>query len=188
MRASEKKLKSLILYILNNYNNSELTITKLQKLLYYCDFDHYHKHSKSISGFTYIKNHFGPTIRDLPKVINDLIEKGFIQIVEGQNYYGAPQKNFALTKKPDGIEEEFSDSERLIIDDVNQAYRGLNPSEISTLSHRDPPYVVANEQGKIDYDNVNYRDDGVDDDQEVDEEAQTYFEEARFDKLLSALQ
>ena len=188
MRANKKKLKSLILYILSNYSNSELTVTKLQKLLYYCDFDYYHKHNKSISGYTYFKNHYGPTVKDLPSIVKDLADEGLIKVLESQNYYGSPQTNFALIKMSEGIEKEFSDSERLVIDEVNQAYRGLSPSEISTLSHRDPPYVVAEEQGAIDYENVNYRDEGAKEDQQLDDEAQTYFEEAEFDKLFSALQ
>ncbi len=188
MRTNKKKLKSLILYILGNYNNSELTITKLQKLLYHCDFGYYHKHNKSISGYTYTKNLYGPTIKDLPNIIKNLVDKGLIQVVEGQNYYGSPQTNFALIKIPGEIEKEFSDPERLVIDEVNQAYRGLSPSEISTLSQRDPPYVVAEEQEKINYDNVNYRDEGIGEEQQIDEGAQTFFEEAEFDKLFSALQ
>ncbi len=187
MRTNEQKLRQLILYILENYNNSNLTVTKLQKILYYCDFNYYHKHGNSISGFTYYKNHFGPTIKALPRIIKALEDEGFIKVVKRQNYYGTSQINFSILKRPENPDQQFNDSEKLVVDEVNRSYVGLSPSEISTLSHTDPPYIIAENQSEIEYDNVSYRDDGAPEENEVNVEAQTYFEEAKFDQLFSNL-
>ena len=184
MSPNEQKLRSLILYIFDNYNNPNLTPTKLQKLLYYCDFDYYQKNNKSITNFSYYKNRYGPTIKELPNVLRALESEGYIKNVKKQNYYGAPQTNFALLKKPEEDKTIFSDSERLTIDRVNTSYVGLSPREISTLSHIDPPYVLAKDQGKIEYDNITYRDDELDE-EGVDTEAQKYFEDAKLDRLFS---
>lgn len=175
-----KKLKELILYIFNNYNNSNLTETKLQKLLYYCDFNYYQKYGQPITGFSYSKNTHGPTIKVLPKILQELEKEGYIKRLKKQNYYGAPQTNFVALKM---IEPSFNDSEKLIIDNVNGSYSGLNSREISTLSHKDPPYIVTEDQKEIDYDSVVYRSYGEVDEKCNDEEAQKYFDKAKLDKL-----
>lgn len=181
MRANERKLKSLILYIIENYNNSKLTETKLQKLLYFCDFNHYAEYGKSITGFTYHKNHFGPTIKSLRSVILELEQEGFLSIIRQTNPYGTPQTNFAITKI---TQSDFEVSEKLVIDKVNSTYGKLTPRDISALSHLDPPYVVAEDQEEIEYDSVIYRNE--ENEETPDEEAQKFFEDSKLTDLLSA--
>jgi uncharacterized phage-associated protein len=182
MNPNEKKLKNIILYILGTYNNSKLTETKLQKLLYFCDFDHFEKYGKSITGYTYYKNHFGPTIKSLPSIMGELEKDGYIAIIRQNNYYGTQQTNFSLMKL---VDTDFDDSEKLIIDRVNNAYASLTSRQISTLSHRDPPYVVAKDRERLDYESVIYRAD-EDEEEDIDEEAQKYFEDIGLDTLLLA--
>ena len=52
-RASKKRLKNLILYILQKYNNNKLTETKLQKLLYFCDFGYYQENEDTAGWKNY---------------------------------------------------------------------------------------------------------------------------------------
>jgi hypothetical protein len=51
--ANDEKLKQMILYFLNKCG--AMTLEKLGHLLYWADFNHYHKYGKSISDATYIK-------------------------------------------------------------------------------------------------------------------------------------
>ena len=158
MRRNKNKLKNLIVYILSEYNNSNLTETKLQKLLYFCDFECYEISGKSITGFKYKKNHYGPTIIDLGDYLKELKEEGYIEIIEGETSYGSPKKTFALKKSIGDFRKVFSDLELKTIDDVNNAYVGLKPTEISKLSHSDFPYLATNDRKYIDYNLVKYRD------------------------------
>lgn len=185
MSPNEKKLKNLILYILNNYNNPDLTITKLQKLLYFCDFDHFQKYSKPITNFTYFKNHYGPTIKTLTEVLLELETDGAIKILRTTNYFGAPQTNFAPLKQLENEDSEFDTSEKLIIDEVNNSYAGLTSREISALSHIDPPYVLAKDQEEIQYDNVLYREEDSEEEETLDPEAQDYFDNTKLDDLFT---
>ena len=52
-RFKPRKMREVILYLLNKCGS--MTKEKLCGLLYFCDFDHYEKHQKSITGATYIK-------------------------------------------------------------------------------------------------------------------------------------
>lgn len=182
MRQDTKKLKDLVVYILDNFNNSNLTETKLQKLLYYCDFDYYQRYYKPITGYTYFKNHYGPTIKNLPTILLELQEEGLIKINTTLNYFGSPQRNFKIVKH---LKTVFSTQEKKAIDIVNSTYIGLTPREMSTLSHSDPPYVIAEDQGKIDYSDVIYRDDlGQADESSIDKEAQEYFQKSKLSSIL----
>ncbi len=159
MRKNPKKLKNLIVYILAHYNNTNLTETKLQKLLYFCDFASYERNKKSITGFKYKKNNFGPTISELRKYLDDLEKEGILEIIEGKNYFGNKKRTFSLkTSDVEKIRKGFSDAEVRVIDEVNNAYTALKPKEISDLSHVDFPYLATEHSKEIEYDLVKYRD------------------------------
>ena len=90
--------------------------------------------------------------------ISRLKEEGYIEIIEGEISYGSPKKTFALKKSIGDFRKVFSDLELKTIDDVNNAYVGLKPTEISKLSHSDFPYLATNDRKYIDYNLVKYRD------------------------------
>ncbi len=162
MRKNENKLKNLIVYILSEYNNSNLTKTKLQKLLYFCDFEYYETEGKSITGFKYRKNHYGPTIAELDEYLKELEKDGYIEIIEGNNFFGSPQTTFGIKKRISDYSKIFSDSELKVINEVNNAYAALKPNEISRLSHGDFPYKATNYLDIIEYSLVRYRNHGED--------------------------
>ncbi|MBU4210479.1 SocA family protein [Patescibacteria group bacterium] len=184
----DSKLGALVLYILRNYNNSKLTETKLQKLLYFCDFGFYSQCEKSITGLKYRKNHFGPTIYGLPSVLKKLKDQNLICILEGKNYYGTSQKTFSISNADISPEEQFSDSELLVINQVNEAYQDLTPREISHISHQDFPYLATPEMGGvIDYGLVQYRESSEEDLDLEDSEAKKFFSSDKFYSLMKKI-
>lgn len=182
MRGNKRKLKNLILLIISEYNNSKLTATKLQKLLYFCDFNAYEESGHSITGFTYKRNNYGPTIMDLNKYLLELQKEGAIKIVEGKNPYGSPQHTFALLNSDTLDKKVFSDFELRIIEQVNNGYQELKPRDISAISHTDFPYVATKHLENIDYDLVRYREY----EEESDDDSNTPdFSDSSFISLLS---
>ena len=157
MRKDKKKLKNLILLILTEYNNSRLTETKLQKLLYFCDFNAYEENEHSITGFTYVRNNYGPTILDLKVYLKELQDDGAIEIVKGRNPFGTPQHNYVVVDSTSLDMSVFSDFEHRVIEQVNNEYQELKPLDISAISHTDFPYVATKHKESIDYDLVKYR-------------------------------
>ena len=185
MKDDAKKLQQLILYILQRYNNEKLTETKLQKLLYYCDFNHFALEKKPITGFIYRKNKFGPTIMELPKILKEMEDKGLIKLLRQTNYYGTYQTRFSIEDSNIVPEESFTESERLIITNVNEAYKQLTPREISRLSHADFPYAATKNIGdKIKYSLVNFREEIGDDTELEDEETTNFFLSTNFSSLM----
>lgn len=189
MSANKNKLKQLVLYIIQTYNNEKLTETKLQKLLYFCDFSHFEKFGSSITGFEYKKNHFGPTIVSLPAILQELETEGIIKKISSSNYYGSRKTNFLVEKIIEkNVEENFTASELLVINEINEAYFKLTPSEISRLSHTDSPYLATKELNQvIEYNYVSYRSDANEEADQADVEAQQFFSSDSFSQTISKL-
>src|SRR5680860_1056365 len=116
-------------------------------------------------------------------------EEGTIRTVPGTNYYGNPQTNFSVTTTSEDLEEEFESEELLTIKEVNEKYKQLAPSQIKQLSHLDFPYLATKKKGDaIDYKLVKYRDDGGDDDEEMDEDTAKLFGSEEFSLLLEKIE
>ena len=189
MRLKKIKLQNLVLYILRKYNNQKLTETKLQKLLYFCDFGYFQENGISITGATYRKNLFGPTIINLPQILAQLKKEGFINILKGSNYFGSPQKTFTLATAKMSPEECFSKSELLTIDRINEAYKELTPTETTKISHADFPYLATKEMGQeIKYKLTNYREEPGENLELEDEEAVRYFTSSPFSDLVKGVE
>lgn len=184
---SKAKLKNLIKFIFQNYNNSNLTETKLQKLLYFCDFGAYQRFNESITNSEYRKNKYGPTLMDLPNILNEMENEGAIKVLKGQNYYGTPQTTFSLLQGDPNLENNFSESELLIIREINEAYRDLTPREISSISHADFPYLATENMGEtIKYEYSWLRDEPIETTEE-DTEAINFFTSNKFSSLMKKL-
>lgn len=185
MRTDRKKLKDLILYILQKYNNYKLTETKLQKLLYFCDSGYFQERGKSITNFQYRKNLFGPTIMDLSQILEELKENGLINILKGSNYFGSPQRTFSIATAKISPEKSFSQSELLMIDRINEAYKELTPTELSKISHADFPYLATEKMGEIiQYELTNYREEPGENLELEDEDSVRYFTSPSFSSLM----
>lgn len=186
-KLDKAKLQNLILYILQRYNNQHLTETKLQKLLYFCDFAHFEENGESITGFDYIKNNFGPTIVDLPKILKEMEKRGMIKVISGKNYYGFPKKNFSMLASDINPEKNFSKEELYTINEVNEAYEKLTPSEISRLSHTDMPFLATEDFGQIKYKAVAYREGPDEKVSFPDTDAKVFFGSQKFRNLIQQL-
>ena len=73
---TEEKLQQVILYFLEHINNVHLGRTKLMKLLYFVDFDHYEAHGVPVTGATYRKLPHGPYPDKVEKLIQMMEKRG----------------------------------------------------------------------------------------------------------------
>ena len=151
------RLEELILYILANYNNRQLTETKLHKLLYYCDFNHYEKTRKAITEGTYMNNNFGPTLRELGIILNGMESKGMIKKIQEKNIFGSPQTRYSIIS--DELVFDFNAETMEIIKQVNEDFRNLKPIQISAMSHFDSPFLLSESGQDLKYEDVLHRDD-----------------------------
>ncbi|GAB4294200.1 MAG: hypothetical protein Kow0090_08800 [Myxococcota bacterium] len=150
------KFKEVLLYILNKAGaRPNVGETVIYKLLYFIDFDFYEKYEEQLMGALYIKNHHGPTPVEFKAIVKRMEEEGELERVKSK-YYEYEQTKYLPRKSPDlsllsGLEIKH-------IDETLDRLAHLNASELSDLSHKDVPWMIAENGTPISYESVFYRD------------------------------
>jgi len=150
-----QKFKEVLIYILNNVGaKPNIGETVIYKLLYFLDFDYYEKYEEQLIGATYMKNQYGPTPLEFPKIVEQMIGKRELIEVKDK-YFGYPQRKYLPLRPPDtGI---LNGNEIEVIDKVLARLSDMNAREISDYSHNDVPWLTTEEGQIIGYEAVFYR-------------------------------
>ncbi len=151
------KFRQILLYILKKVGGKpNVGMTVLYKMLYFIDFDYYEKYENQLMGLVYLKNHHGPTPLLFENIIDDMLEKGEVEIVKSK-FYQYPQTKYLVNPEVepnlsilDGQEQEHIDSELQRLSD-------LTASQLTDLSHKDVPWISAENGKPLDYESVFYR-------------------------------
>lgn len=150
-----QKFKEVLLYVLSKVgawpNVGEVV---LYKLLYFIDFNYYEKYEEQLIGATYIKNKYGPTPVEFKQIVHDMIANEELDSVNTK-YFTYMQKKYLPIRDPHM--EVLNARELQMIDEVLELYGRKSATELSTLSHRDVPWVTAEDGKPIDYEAVFYR-------------------------------
>jgi transcriptional regulator with XRE-family HTH domain len=150
-----KKFKEVFLYVLNRIGaKPNVGEGVLCKLMYFIDFDFYERYERQLMGAVYIKNHYGPTPAGFPEILEDMEKKGEINHIVNQ-HYRYQQKKYLPLRKPDL--SLITAEEKTHIDWVLARLSDKNAKEMEEYSHRDVPWISAEEQSAIDYETVFYR-------------------------------
>lgn len=150
-----KKFKEVFLYVLGQVGaKPNVGEGVLCKLMYFIDFDFYEKYEKQLMGAVYIKNHHGPTPVGFPKILSEMKKKGEISAVVNQRYR-YQQKKYLPLREPDL--SIITAEEKKHIDWVLARLSNKNAVEMEEYSHRDVPWISAEDQSVIDYETVFYR-------------------------------
>jgi len=157
-QTSPEKLREVLLYVLEKVGaKPNVGETVLYKLLYFIDFDYYEKTGHSITGLTYVRNHFGPTPAvQFREVVEGLKRDEELEIVETE-YYKNTQKKYLPLKSVKL--ERLSASELQHINETLARLSDKTATELSDLSHLDTPWRVAKQGEKIKYRFVFYHSD-----------------------------
>jgi len=152
------KLENVLLYILSTIGSRpNVGETVLYKLLYFIDFDYYEKNGRSITGLSYVKNHYGPTpAQEFARVVERMKEAEELEVVETP-YFSHLQKKYLPTKCADL--EGLSADEIKHIDAELDRLADKSAAELSELSHKDMPWIAAKPGKRIDYQLAWYRTD-----------------------------
>lgn len=126
-----EKVENIISYIASKVKN--LTITSLNKYLWYIDMLSFNKRSVAITGLTYQNQKFGPTIvykkYDELSLLDDKYQREDIETENGNTTKIISNENFNLDK--------INDSEKEIIDTIIKLLKNKNVTDISEMSHRE---------------------------------------------------
>jgi len=159
-QTNPEKLREVLLYVLEKVGaKPNVGETVLYKLLYFIDFDYYEKYGKSITGLTYIRNHFGPTpTKSFVSVIDGMQKKGELDIVETP-YFSHKQRKYLPT-----VSSELHSLSANELDHINDELIRLadkSASELTELSHKDTPWLASKDKEVIDYQLAMYRTDAT---------------------------
>lgn len=152
-----KKFKQVLMYILTKVGGKpNIGQTVLYKLLYFIDFDYYEKFEEQLIGARYMKNTHGPTPVAFAKIISELKEKGKIEAIQSKFYKYDQTKYLVNPNEPVDL-SELSGQEIAHIDWELNRLSDFTAKQISDLSHKDTPWLVAKEKEIMDYEYVFYR-------------------------------
>lgn len=156
-QANPEKLREVLSYVLEKVGaKPNVGETVLYKLLYFIDFDYYEKTGHSITGLTYVRNHFGPTpqLKTFQETVNGMEANEEIEIVETA-YFNNTQKKYLPTKKISM--QNLSADEVQHIDKTLSRLGDKTARELTDLSHYDTPWIVAKQGKALAYRDVFYR-------------------------------
>lgn len=140
-----EKVEDIISYIASKVKN--LTITSLNKYLWYIDMLSFNKRAVAITGLTYQNQKFGPTIvykkYDELSLLDDKYQREDIETENGNTTKIISNDNFNLDK--------ISSSEKEIIDTIIKLLKNKNVTDISEMSHKEDGWKKTKRLEKISF-------------------------------------
>ena len=128
-----EKFRELMLYVAEKLlDDPAFGATKLNKILFFADFRAYGEFGKPITGASYQRLDRGPAPVQLLPIQSELVEEGAAVLVE-REYFNYPQKRLFPRRAPNL--SCFSAAEIALVDEIIEALRHHNATEVSFLSH-----------------------------------------------------
>lgn len=158
---NSEKLREVLLYVLEKVGaKPNVGETVLYKLLYFIDFDYYEKYGQSITGLTYVRNHYGPTpvLQTFSSIVDSMKLANELEVIETP-YFSHKQKKYLPTVKPSL--EKLNAKELDHINDELTRLADKSATELSELSHKDTPWLASKDKEVIDYQLAMYRTDAT---------------------------
>lgn len=151
------KFRQILLHILKKVGGKpNVGMTVLYKLLYFIDFDYYEKYEDQLMGLVYLKNHHGPTPLLFENLIGDMVKKGDVEIVKSK-FYQYPQTKYLVNPEIEPNLSILNGQEQKHIDWELERFSDLTANQLTNLSHKDVPWVTAENGKPLDYESVFYR-------------------------------
>lgn len=143
-----EKFKNMILYLVKRLGG--VLKTKLNKLLWYCDFLLFKETSVSITGSQYIRLPYGQVPDNYERIIGtmqpELLDKNEIEFDTEKGIVG---EQFTALIEPD--ESIFSEKEIQVMDFVADTFRNDTSTSIMEKSHREAAYKKCKDGDIISY-------------------------------------
>ena len=149
LTSSLAKMQELILYIASRYaGDSRFGVTRLNKVLFWADFEHFRRTGRAITGGNYIKLDNGPVLEQFDGIVDGLRARGALRVDELSSGPFTLKQPVAL--RPPSP-ELFTPEELRLIDEIIDANRGKTATDVSDLSHEFVGWQVARRGEAIPY-------------------------------------
>lgn len=138
----EEKFVELLVHAVNELSASEKGMaTKLNKILYFCDFAHVRRTGDPITGFDYQKLPQGPAPRAMMPIRDRLVAEGTLAVRTTTDAFGYNHHVFSSPREADL--SVFSDAERQTIEEVISEIMHMSARQVSDLSHEDAGWQLV---------------------------------------------
>ena len=139
-RYDAKRQEETILFFGQQINNTYLGRTKLNKLLYYTDYEWIRNKGASITGETYVAMQFGPVPKHIKETLMRL-EKAQAIRVEKAKIGNYDRDRYIVLREPDL--SIFTSEEVVHIHGVARRFEFWTAKQMSDLTHEDYPWQSA---------------------------------------------
>ncbi len=130
---TDQKMKELILYLASrSEQDPRFSSTKLNKLLFYCDFAAYRQLGRSITGHRYRKLQYGPAPKTVLPILQQMQADHDCAEVE-REHFGLKQKRVVPLRPADV--SVFAPQELSLADRMIRDLWESTASQVSDLSH-----------------------------------------------------
>jgi hypothetical protein len=132
-QADDRKMKELILYLAaKSEGDPRFSSTKLNKLLFYCDFTAYRELGRSITGHSYQKLQFGPAPKAVLPILSQMQRDGDCDEVR-KDYFGREQRRVKELQLADQILQELWESSASEVSDHSHGFIGWQAAEYNEV-------------------------------------------------------
>jgi hypothetical protein len=146
---NQEKFGELVLYIAQeSADDPYFGATKLDKILYYSDFNAYRRLGHAITGADYYRHGECPIPTIFPVIRDALVENGDVTIEE-RPYFNGTQKRVVPLRGPNL--SSFSSDEISIVDEVIEELWTKNARDVSDLSHLEFGWLTTLDRELIPY-------------------------------------
>ena len=146
---NEQKFRELILYIaLRSDDDQRFGAVKLNKLLFYADFNVYRELGRPITGAAYQHLAEGPAPRELLSCRKKMMDDKELTF-QPRPYFGKIQKRVAPLRPPNL--SIFTTDEIRIVDEVINTFWELRGAQLSQRSHQEFGWRLTDENETIPY-------------------------------------
>ena len=144
-----EKLENMILYLVKRLDG--VLKTKLNKLLWYCDFLNFKETSLSISGSQYLRLQYGPVPNNYDFITDMMRDEGLLDKMEVifNARAGVVGEEFTALAEPQ--EDMFSEKELQVMNFVADTFRNYTSKRIMDKSHQETAYTKCEDGDIISY-------------------------------------
>lgn len=138
------KLKELIIYIASKCSeDGNLTKTKLNKILYYCDFLYYKARQKSITDHDYVKLQYGPVPDGFQVILAEMMSNNEIATAISNSGLYSKEKIVALREaKLDLFDADMISHVDAVINTVCKE-KSYTATQLSDLTHKKMGWITV---------------------------------------------
>ena len=148
---NSEKFRDLMLYISDQSRDDPwFGAVKLNKILYYCDFQAFARFQRPITGASYVKMRAGPVPRELLKERRVLVDAGQATI-ETRSVFRYTQQRLVPLGNNIQLGTQFSQGECSIIDEVLEFLKPLSAKQASDVAHDEAGWILARDREIIPY-------------------------------------